>query len=39
MGELGISNHEGIGAKWLKTKGFPEYICKLVKNHVNAKRY
>jgi phosphonate degradation associated HDIG domain protein len=39
MGELGIRSHEKIGADYLREKGFPEKIAKLVENHVQAKRY
>jgi 2-amino-1-hydroxyethylphosphonate dioxygenase (glycine-forming) len=39
MGGLGIKSHEKIGADYLRSKGFPEKIAKLVENHVQAKRY
>ena len=39
MGNFGVVNHEGIGAKYLKEKGFSKRICAMVENHVNAKRY
>jgi len=39
MGKYGVVNHEGLGAGYLKEKGFSERICAMVKNHVNAKRY
>lgn len=39
QGNLGIQNHEIVGSQWLKSKGFNHFICNLVKNHVNAKRY
>ena len=39
MGGFGAINHEGIGAKYLKEKGFGERICAVVKGHVAAKRY
>ena len=39
QGNLGIQNHEIVGSQWLKSKGFNHFICSLVKNHVNAKRY
>ena len=32
-------NHEGIGADWLRTLGFPVVTCMLVRRHVDAKRY
>ncbi len=38
-GNLGIQNHDLLGSQWLKSKGFSNFICSLVKNHVNAKRY
>ncbi|MEO7992509.1 MAG: HD domain-containing protein [Chryseolinea sp.] len=36
---FGIRSHEKIGAGYLRTKGFPERVAKLVENHVQAKRY
>ena len=39
MGNYGVVNHEGIGAQYLKEKGFSKRICAMVENHVNAKRY
>ena len=39
MGEFGIKSHEKIGADFLREKGFPSTIAKLVENHVQAKRY
>ena len=39
MGGFGIKSHEKIGAGYLRTKGFPERVAKLVENHVQAKRY
>lgn len=36
---LGIHDHEIIGENYLRTMGFPERVCKLVGNHVKAKRY
>jgi len=39
MGNFGVVNHEGIGAEYLKEKGFSKRICAMVENHVNAKRY
>lgn len=35
----GTKNHEQLGAKFLREKGFPERVAKLVENHVPAKRY
>ncbi len=39
MGDLGIKNHEKLGADYLRKLGFKEIVCDLVENHVNAKRY
>lgn len=39
MGNYGVVNHEGVGARYLKEKGFSRRICAMVENHVNAKRY
>jgi phosphonate degradation associated HDIG domain protein len=39
MGGFGIKSHERIGADYLRSKGFPERIARLVENHVQAKRY
>jgi len=39
MGGYGVKSHEKIGADFLRAKGFPERIAKLVENHVQAKRY
>lgn len=39
MGGYGVKSHEKIGADYLREKGFPERIAKLVENHVQAKRY
>lgn len=36
---FGTVNHEKIGADFLRSKGFPERIARLVENHVQAKRY
>jgi predicted HD phosphohydrolase len=36
---LGVHNHEHIGAQYLKELGFPSLVCNLVENHVDAKRY
>jgi phosphonate degradation associated HDIG domain protein len=37
--ELGVVNHERVGRRFLRSAGFPESICELVGDHVNAKRY
>jgi len=39
MGDLGVMNHELVGADYLRSLGFPETICILVQKHVDAKRY
>ncbi len=39
MGNYGVMNHEGIGANYLRSKGFSERICAIVEKHVDAKRY
>jgi phosphonate degradation associated HDIG domain protein len=39
MEGYGVKNHEKIGADFLRSKGFPEKIARLVENHVQAKRY
>ncbi|WP_075351639.1 phosphonate degradation HD-domain oxygenase [Algoriphagus marinus] len=39
MGGYGVKSHEQIGADFLRKKGFPERVAKLVENHVQAKRY
>ncbi len=39
MDGYGTKSHEKIGADFLREKGFPESIAKLVENHVQAKRY
>lgn len=36
---LGVMDHELMGAKYLKDRGFSDKIVNLVFNHVNAKRY
>jgi phosphonate degradation associated HDIG domain protein len=39
MGSFGAVNHEGIGAQYLKEKGFSDRVCAMVDKHVAAKRY
>lgn len=39
MDGYGVKSHEKIGADFLRAKGFPETIAKLVEYHVQAKRY
>lgn len=39
MDALGVKDHEGIGADYLAALGFSQYVCALVRSHVDAKRY
>lgn len=39
MGDFGVVSHETLGANYLLSLGFSERIAKLVKGHVDAKRY
>jgi putative nucleotidyltransferase with HDIG domain len=39
MAELGVKDHEHIGADYLASLGFSKQVCELVGLHVNAKRY
>jgi predicted HD phosphohydrolase len=39
MGDCGVMAHEGIGAAWLESLGFPATTAALVRRHVDAKRY
>jgi phosphonate degradation associated HDIG domain protein len=39
MDGYGIKRHEKVGADYIRSKGFPERIAKLVEGHVQAKRY
>jgi phosphonate degradation associated HDIG domain protein len=39
MDGYGIKRHEKVGADYLRSKGFPERVAKLVEGHVQAKRY
>ena len=39
MDNVGVVNHEKLGAEYLLSKGFSEKIAKLVQSHVAAKRY
>jgi predicted HD phosphohydrolase len=36
---VGRIGHETIGAEFLRSLGFGENVCRLVGNHVDAKRY
>ena len=39
MDNVGVVDHENLGAAYLLSKGFSEKISKLVQSHVAAKRY
>ncbi|HEV3325991.1 MAG TPA: HD domain-containing protein [Puia sp.] len=39
MDGFGIKDHEELGAKFLRGKGFSKKIARLVESHVEAKRY
>lgn len=39
MDEVGVVDHEMLGAHYLESKGFSKKVCSLVQNHVAAKRY
>ena len=39
MDGYGTKSHEQIGADFLREKGFPEKMARLVEYHVQAKRY
>jgi putative nucleotidyltransferase with HDIG domain len=39
MDGFGVMRHEKVGADYLRSKGFPEKIARLVESHVQAKRY
>ena len=39
MEGVGVLDHESIGQKYLVNRGFSERIAKLVKSHVEAKRF
>ncbi len=39
MGDVGVIDHEGIGASFLRNRGFSAKIAELVSAHVAAKRY
>ena len=39
MEGVGVLDHESIGQEYLVKKGFSERIAKLVKSHVEAKRF
>lgn len=39
MNGYGTKSHEVKGGSYLREKGFPEIVARLVENHVQAKRY
>ena len=39
MDDCGVVAHEGVGAAWLETLGFPRAAANIVRRHVDAKRY
>lgn len=39
MDGLGVVYHEGVGERYLLERGFSERIARLVRSHVEAKRY
>jgi predicted HD phosphohydrolase len=39
MDGWGTTDHDSLGAAWLRQRGFGERVCSLVRNHVQAKRY
>lgn len=39
MGGYGNADHEGLGAEYMKSLGFSDTVCSLVRGHVQAKRY
>jgi putative nucleotidyltransferase with HDIG domain len=39
MGDLGILDHEIHGANYLKHLGYSDLTCKIIRNHINTKRY
>jgi 2-amino-1-hydroxyethylphosphonate dioxygenase (glycine-forming) len=39
MDGYGVKRHEKLGADFLRQKGFPEKVARLVESHVQAKRY
>jgi 2-amino-1-hydroxyethylphosphonate dioxygenase (glycine-forming) len=38
-GEVGVPDHDDVGALFLRELGFSERLCALVGSHVDAKRY
>jgi phosphonate degradation associated HDIG domain protein len=39
MDNVGVMDHEKLGAAYLRAKGFSDRLCRLVQSHVAAKRY
>jgi len=39
MGEVGIADHESIGAEYLRERGFSDMVVQVIAGHVAAKRY
>lgn len=39
MADIGLSDHEKLGAAYLLSKGFSQKIADIVQSHVPAKRY
>jgi 2-amino-1-hydroxyethylphosphonate dioxygenase (glycine-forming) len=39
MGDVGVKNHEELGAEYLKSLGFPELVSELARKHITTKRY
>lgn len=39
MDGFGVTDHEKLGANYLRSLGFSETLCRLIASHVNAKRY
>ena len=37
--DLGVMDHERVGAEYLRSRGFSELVCELVEGHVRTKRY
>lgn len=36
---VGTKDHDIVGGKYLKQRGFPDLVCDIVAGHVQAKRY
>ena len=39
MADVGVLDHERLGATWLESLGFSASVTRLVASHVDAKRY